>query len=361
MAICLDPPISVTLLGRPDPLAGRGTKVIGAGNGQAGRARRRMIHLFNGFQDPFGGSELKTLELYRLLGAEAEARLWAASSRAADELMRQFPISPISPMTRQVPDGGTYVFIGAHWRNKMWPYLIARPRRLIYDFSTFHPKVMALTTSMPRTLGWPAAELIFVSDFQKRMLRADGVVHPSPIDIGRFSPRRTRPDGPFTVGRMSRDTPDKHHTDDMPLYEALLADGSAVRIQGGTQLGDRLEPHPRLELLPVGHLAAEEFLPTLDVFYYRTGSHVETFGRVVFEAMACGLPVVCHSHGGYVDHIRHGENGFLFDTTGEAVEILARLKADPELRSRVGSTARQTVEALFSPQSLRQRLDFYRR
>ncbi|TGQ66607.1 MAG: glycosyltransferase family 4 protein [Mesorhizobium sp.] len=320
-----------------------------------------MIHLFNGFQNPFGGSELETLELYRLLSAGAQVRLWATSSKASGELTRQFPIRHISPLKRSVPDGGTYVFLGAHWRNKVWPYLIPRPRRLIYVFNTFHPKVLALTARMPRMLRWPDAELVLISDFQKRMLKVDGVVHPSPIDTGRFSPSKIERTGPFTVGRLSRDTPDKHHPDDVPFYEALLADGAAVRIQGGMLLKDRLAPHPQLELLPQGQLAAELFLPTLDVFYYRTGSHVETFGRVVFEAMACGLPVVCHRHGGYADHINHGENGFLFDTTQQAAQILTELKADPGLRAAVGHKARQTVEALFSPQALRQRLDFYRR
>ncbi|UVK47577.1 glycosyltransferase family 4 protein [Mesorhizobium sp. AR07] len=320
-----------------------------------------MIHLFNGFQNPFGGSDLETLELYRLLSADSEVRLWATSSRASSELLRQFPIHRISPLTRDVPDGGTYVFLGAHWRNKMWPYLIPRPRRLIYVFNTFHPKVMALTTRMPRMLNWPDAELVLISDFQKRMLRVDGVVHPSPIDIRRFSPRLARPDGPFTVGRLSRDTPGKYHADDVPLYAALLADGVTLRIQGSMLLEERLKPHPQLELFPQGRFAAEQFLQTLDVFYYRTGSDVETFGRVVFEAMACGLPVVCHSHGGYADHIRHGENGFLFETTQQAGQILAELKADPGLRATVGREARRSVEQLFSPQALRQRLDFYLR
>ena len=320
-----------------------------------------MLHLFNGFQTPFGGSDLEALELYRLLSADAEVRLWATSSKVSGELMRHFPIRRISVPKRNVPDGGTYVFLGAHWRNKIWPYLIPRPRRLIYVFNTFHPKVIALTTRMPRMLIWPDAELVLISDFQKRMLRVDGVVHPSPIDIERFSQRLARPDRPFTVGRLSRDASDKHHVDDLPLYQALLADGTAVRIQGGTPLKDRLRPHSQLELLPQGRFAAEEFLPTLDVFYYRSGSHVETFGRVVFEAMACGLPVVCHSHGGYADHIRHGENGFLFETTQQAARILADLKADPALRAAVGLKARQTVEQLFSPQALRQRLDFYLR
>ncbi|AZO55421.1 glycosyltransferase family 1 protein [Mesorhizobium sp. M8A.F.Ca.ET.057.01.1.1] len=320
-----------------------------------------MIHLFNGFQNPFGGSERETLELYRLLGADSRVCLWATSSRVSEGLMQEFPIRRVSAATHNVPDGGTYVFLGAHWRNKMWPYLIPRPRRLIYVFNTFHPKIIALTTRRPRLLRWPATELVLISEFQRRMLQVEGVVHASPIDIGRFSPRPARPNGPFTVGRLSRDTADKHHADDVALYEALLGDGIAVRIQGGMPLKDRLVPHPQLELLPQGEFAAEQFLPTLDVFYYRTGSHVETFGRVVFEAMACGLPVVCHSHGGYADHIRHGENGFLFETTQQAARILAELKADPALRLAVGQKARQTVEQLFSPETQRERLSFYRR
>jgi glycosyltransferase involved in cell wall biosynthesis len=320
-----------------------------------------MLHLFNGFHSPFAGSELETLELYRLLSADAEVRLWATSSRVSGELMRHSPIRRISPLTRNVPDGGTYVFLGAHWRNKVWPYLIPRPRRLIYVFNTLHPKVIALTTRMPRMLGWPAAELVLISEFQRRMLQIDGVVHPSPIEIERFLSQPAKPGLPFTLGRLSRDTPDKHHADDVPLYEALLTGGAALRIQGGTVLKDRLRPHSQLELLPQGRFAAEEFLSTLDVFYYRTGSHVETFGRVVFEAMACGLPVVCHSHGGYADHIRHGENGFLFETTQQAAEILADLKADPGLRATVGREARRTVEQLFSSQAFRRRLDFYLR
>ncbi|PLP58519.1 group 1 glycosyl transferase [Mesorhizobium loti] len=318
-----------------------------------------MIHLFNGFMSPFGGSDLETLELYRLLSADAEVRLWAASSRTSSELMEQFPIRRPSPITGDVPDGGTYVFLGAHWRNKLWPYLIRRPRRLIYVFNTFHPKVLALTTHMPRLLDWPNAEMVLISEFQKRMLQVEGVVHPSPIDIERFSPRPGRQDRPFTVGRLSRDSPAKHHPDDIQVYEALLADGAAVRLQGGAVLESRMGPQPQIELLPEGQFAAEEFLSTLDAFYYRTGTHVETFGRVVLEAMACGLPVVCHKHGGYADHIRQGENGFLFETTQEATQILAALQADPVLRATVGCKARRTVEQLFSPHALRERLNFY--
>lgn len=319
-----------------------------------------MIHLFNGFMSPFGGSDLEALELYRHLNVDAEVHLWATSSRTSDELTRRYPIRRPSPLTRDVPNGGTYVFLGAHWRSKVWPYLISRPRRLIYVFNTFHPKILALTTRMPRMLGWPKAEMVLISDFQKRLLQVDGVVHPSPIDIERFAPRPVIEGRAFTVGRMSRNSAAKHHADDLPIYQSLLADGAQVRIQGGALLRGKLAPHPQLELLPEGMFDAADFMSTLDVFYYRSGTHVETFGRVVLEAMACGLPVVCHKHGGYADHIRQGENGYLFETSQEARQILAMLGADPALRAAVGHKARQTAENLFSPRALRERMNFYR-
>jgi hypothetical protein len=49
-------------------------------------------------------------------------------------------------------------------------------------------------------------------------------------------------------------------------------------------------------------------------------------GRVVTEAMACGLPVVCHESGGYAEIIEHGRNGFLFDTQQEALGDTAQAK-----------------------------------
>ena len=126
---------------------------------------------------------------------------------------------------------------------------------------------------------------------------------------------------------MSRDIPEKFHPDDVSIFSDLAGDGCTVRLQGATCLQAQFAG-TGVQVFPAGQVAAPQFLQELDIFYYRTGGLVETFGRVVFEAMACGLPVVCHSHGGYADWIKHGDNGFLFDTSDEARDILARLVAD---------------------------------
>jgi glycosyltransferase involved in cell wall biosynthesis len=325
------------------------------------------IHLFNGFQNPFGGSEQETLALHAMLKDRAHVSLWATSSRASRTLLQRHPIRQVSVLGRAVPRGGTFVFVGAHWRNKLWPAVVTPPRRLIYVFNTFHPKIARLVAGSPPWRRWPRAELVLISEFQRQLLGLAGVVHPSPIDIVRFRPSSgpssdspaSPASRPFTVGRMSRDTPDKHHAEDPKLYRQLIAMGCRIEIQGGTALRGRLPEGPDCTLLAEGTVPADDFLHRLDVFCYRSGAHVETFGRVVLEAMASGIPVVCHHHGGYAEHIRHGENGFLFQTTEEATQIIGALRADAGLRARIAREARATAQALFSPEALHNRAGFY--
>lgn len=322
---------------------------------------RPAIHIFNGFQNPYGGSEQEALSLYALLKDRADVHLWATSSKVSRELMRQLPIRRVARRPGAFPRGGSYVFVGAHWRNKLWPYVVPKPRRLIYIYNTFHPKVVALTSSMPRLLGWPLPEYVLISAFQSRLLNLHGEVHPSPIDIQRFRPAPHMPHPRVVIGRMSRDAPEKHHPDDIALYRELAQKGYVLRLQGASCLAHRLTPGKGIELAPEGAMLAVDFLQGLDIFYYRSHTHVETFGRVVFEAMACGLPVVCHAHGGYADAIRHGENGFLFETTDEARQLLEQLVAEPALRARLGAAARETIEALYSAEAQEERLAFYLR
>ena len=138
----------------------------------------------------------------------------------------------------------------------------------------------------------------------------------------------------------------------------------------------------RYPLVPGHEIVGEVTAVGPAVTRHRVGDRVAV-GCLVDSCMACPSCEISHEHqceagstgtyngkdrvtgeltlGGYSDHIRHGENGFLFETTQQAVRILADLKADPALRAAVGGQARKTVEELFSPQALRQRLDFYLR
>jgi glycosyltransferase involved in cell wall biosynthesis len=114
-----------------------------------------------------------------------------------------------------------------------------------------------------------------------------------------------------------------------------------------------------LSLLPAKSTEIVDFLRTLDVYYYRTSSWVEPWGRVVIEAMACELPVLVHDVGGYAQVIKHEDNGLLFHTTSEARRLVKRLAQEPDLRARLGASARATVENLLGPLAMQRLVMFY--
>jgi glycosyltransferase involved in cell wall biosynthesis len=83
-----------------------------------------------------------------------------------------------------------------------------------------------------------------------------------------------------------------------------------------------------------------------DLFAF--ASTTETFGNVVLEAMASGLPVVAVRSGGPVGIIRDGETGFLIGPSEEPASharALLRLIADEPLRRRVAIAGRRHAES----------------
>lgn len=75
----------------------------------------------------------------------------------------------------------------------------------------------------------------------------------------------------------------------------------------------------------------------------------EPFGRTLIEAMHLGTPVVATRHGGNVEAIDDGQNGFLVDPDDPAAFTapVLRLLADPALRDRITGAARQGLEPLY--------------
>ena len=81
-----------------------------------------------------------------------------------------------------------------------------------------------------------------------------------------------------------------------------------------------------------------------DVFVF-TGTN-ETFGQVVLEAMASGLPVIVPDSGGVTDMAIPGETGMICDISPEAFAAAVRLlRDDPTLRQSLANGARRFAEA----------------
>jgi glycosyltransferase involved in cell wall biosynthesis len=323
---------------------------------------RPVIHLINPMWDATGGSEWRTVELYRLLTGHAEVDIW--SQHTPDRrLVDVVPIKRIDAEWSLFPSAGTFVFVGAYFVPGIW-WLKCRPRRTILVYNTDEQERLAKLRTILSLKDRQLVEMVYSSQAIADLAGLPGTVQVSPIDLDRFSPEatRSRSGQPFTLGRLSRDVLQKHHPNDPALYRRLAASGCKVRVMGGTCLTDRLKDGDGIELLPAGAEPAEQFLRSLDCFLFRTApTWFETFGRVIYEAMGCGLPVVCHRRGGYAADIRSGDNGFLFETDDEAFAITQRLESDRARARSIGQAARQSVERLYSPESLAAIRDFYLR
>ncbi|MFE5942671.1 glycosyltransferase family 4 protein [Streptomyces sp. NPDC056480] len=90
---------------------------------------------------------------------------------------------------------------------------------------------------------------------------------------------------------------------------------------------------------------------------------METFGLVVAEAMAAGVPAVAAAHGAFVELVDDGVTGLLH-TPGDPGSLASRLRriaAEPDRNREMGEAARRRYEKGFSPSvGLERLLEEYR-
>jgi len=74
-------------------------------------------------------------------------------------------------------------------------------------------------------------------------------------------------------------------------------------------------------------------------------SKFDTFGMVVLEAMAAGLPVIISSNVGAKDLVQEGKNGFVISNTADSDYIAAKiaLLCDENSRRPLAQNAYQTA------------------
>ncbi len=81
-----------------------------------------------------------------------------------------------------------------------------------------------------------------------------------------------------------------------------------------------------------------------DIFIFPTEYKLETFGRVIIEAMSFGLPVIANGIAAIPTIIQHGETGFVLkeNSGAEIADYIEKLQ-DKKLREKMGELGRKRL------------------
>jgi phosphatidylinositol alpha 1,6-mannosyltransferase len=164
------------------------------------------------------------------------------------------------------------------------------------------------------------------------------------VDTEAYSPqRRRRRDSTFSIGYVGRLTPEKHVRLFAGLEKSLLAKGARnFRLtligEGGER--DWLRKNLRFAEMPGvlhGQALAEAFA-NMDVFVFP--SHTDTFGLVLLEAMASGVPVVASPEACARAGLSNGAAGIYAPDLSSFTGSVLQLMNNEALRQRMGAAAR---------------------
>lgn len=175
------------------------------------------------------------------------------------------------------------------------------------------------------------------------------------IDTNLFSPdmrdealrKKLNPDGKIMfayVGRIALEKDLDILAESMKIILDKYHDQAVFIITGDGPYTDKLKAASNNRAVFTGYLRGTELsrlYASCDVFVFP--SSTETFGNVVMEAMASGLPVVTVNSGGVTDSVKDGYNGFLCKPRDAQSfsEAIARLIENPGLIREMSQSARE--------------------
>lgn len=163
------------------------------------------------------------------------------------------------------------------------------------------------------------------------------------VDTLLFSPRERDRSGPFTLGFVGRLTPEKNVRALADIERMLIREGAPpfrFLIVGQGSERDWLARHmPTAELPGVlkGETLAQAYAE-MDAFVFP--SRTDTYGNVIQEAMASGVPCIVSDAGGPSFLVESGQCGFICSHAAEFTAAIFQLMRDKRLLRHMREKAR---------------------
>ncbi len=299
--------------------------------------------------------------LPRLVRAVEEAQ---TLQRAVEEIQDQYPLDLI-----ELPE----IFVSPRWVHQV-PYIVrlhASDWMLEQLFNEQRDLVRALSIRLEShslrracAISSPSAML---ADFIRHscQVKQPITIIPYPVDTSKFVPgdERAKPPVILFVGRV-----EKRKGADVLMRAAsrVWAEYPDCNFVFAGRVCDDIKEMtasipPSVQFLGV---QSREQLVTL---YQRAAilavpSLWDNSPNTIYEAMACGTPVIASRVGGVPELVEDGGTGQLFPSNDSAAlaDAILSLLADPGLRERMGQRARDKAVALYSLDRIAgQTMEFY--
>lgn len=233
----------------------------------------------------------------------------------------------------------------AHRLAKMFRFLPASIVSKLTDFA--ERKILDGTTlfyKIPKVVLAPNQELI---DLLAKTTGRRAFLMSRGVDTETFSPsKRTVQDDVFRLGFVGRLRAEKNVRMLVDLEKKLLAAGKTnfkfLVVGEGNERSFLEKNMSRVEV--TGFLDGErlaEAYANMDVFVFP--SKTETFGNVVQEANAAGVPAIVTDEGGPKYIVRHNETGFVAENFEDFVKYSLELMHAPEKLAEMKKRAREVA------------------
>jgi len=171
------------------------------------------------------------------------------------------------------------------------------------------------------------------------------------------------------------------HGIDWDLWQDIDPAGEGYSLWNKNRMGDVCDPTPVAKLAelfpddnfvstlrPDGHPPNMEAIgvrPHIEMMRWVSGASIylsttkETFGIGTLEAMACGVPILGYAHGGNLDIVRHGVNGYLAEP-GNIEDLAQGYDYCRRYRDRLGSNGREMAKGWTWQTAVEKAADAYR-
>ncbi|MDA8389078.1 MAG: glycosyltransferase family 4 protein [Nitrospiraceae bacterium] len=354
------------------------------------------ILIINSSKTAFGGLENQTLHLARALSGRGHAVLLGCAGGSPvykKALESGVPVEEIA-FTNAGDPVAVFRLLRAIHRHK--PEVVVATMGKEYWPVTIAAKMTGRKAVLIRHMADPLKKLtrrlvraavdnvIAVSGFVRQGLIEAGlpdekisVVH-NGIETGRFAPRPgLRPavraefhfsDGDLVIGAAGALNAGKGLfvlLEAASLFQKEFRSPKKVKVllagegEGRPELGKKAAELGVEAVFAGRRLDMDRVYQAMDIFVFPSVCR-ESFGMVVIEAMAAGLPVIASSVGGVPEIVKDGENGILVApgdprALARAMELAAA--SEGEISKRIAAGARESVEAVFSSRAMAARFE----